>query len=115
MKIDAFVLIGGRSSRLGEDKASLMFGGETLAARAVSTIQNALPDSRTRLVAANDGRLTPALMIGIPFVFDVYLGRGSVGGLHGALANAETDWAFVLACDYPFVSARLIEILLRHV
>ena len=37
--------------------------------------------------------------------------RGPLGGLHAALANARTPWVFVLACDYPFVRADLIELL----
>jgi len=116
MIIDGFVLVGGKSSRLGEDKASLMFAGESLAVRAVHTVRASLADSRVRLVAAgNEGKIDHALLTGIPFVFDLYAGRGPVGGLHAALANATSGWAFVLACDYPFVSTQLISVLQNEI
>jgi molybdopterin-guanine dinucleotide biosynthesis protein A len=115
MKVDAFVLVGGRSSRLGEDKAAVIVGRESLAERAVRTTTDALPDARVRLVAAGEDMLNPALMSGLPFVFDLYPGRGAVGGVHGALAHAETDWAFVLACDFPFVSVEFVRALSTYI
>jgi molybdopterin-guanine dinucleotide biosynthesis protein A len=54
-------------------------------------------------------------MTGLPFIFDLYLGRGPLGGLYSSLASAETKWAFVLACDYPFVSAELIEFIKQQI
>lgn len=116
MNIDGFVLVGGRSSRLGEDKASLIFGGEALAVRAARVIQRSIENCHVRLVAASDEKkINAALLTGIPFVFDLYEGRGALGGLHAALANAQTEWAFVLACDYPFVSSKLISLLEKKI
>src|SRR5215468_7120483 len=116
MSIDGFVLIGGRSSRLGEDKASLLFGGELLAVRAARTIQEAIEDCRVRLVAAgNEKKINSALLTGIPFVFDLYEGRGALGGVHAALANSQSEWSFVLACDYPFISAEFISLLKKQI
>jgi molybdopterin-guanine dinucleotide biosynthesis protein A len=116
MIIDGFALVGGRSSRLGEDKASVLFGDETLAVRAARVISESIENCRVRLVAASDEkRLSIALLSGIPFVFDLYKDRGALGGLHAALAHAESEWAFVLACDYPFVSGELISLLQKQI
>jgi molybdopterin-guanine dinucleotide biosynthesis protein A len=116
MNIDGFVLVGGKSSRLGEDKASLLFGDEPLVVRAVRTIHGSIENCRIRLVAASKRRrINSALLTGIPFVFDLYEGLGALSGVHAALANAETEWAFILACDYPFVSGELIALLEKQI
>jgi molybdopterin-guanine dinucleotide biosynthesis protein A len=110
--IDAFILIGGRSSRLGRDKAVAELGGKTLAQRAFQTATEALPTSRVTFVAANEAQFgIDAIAAGGPFIFDLIPDRGPLGGLHAALAYARTPWIFVLACDYPFVTSELIRFL----
>ena len=109
---DAFILIGGKSSRLGTDKAFVEIGGKTLLERATNVVQDALPASRVTAVAADATNFAiQAITSGVPFVLDLHENRGPLGGLHAALANARTPWIFVLACDYPFVSADLIRLL----
>src|SRR3954471_23320778 len=112
MNIDSFILIGGRSSRLGRDKAVVEFGKQTLAQRAFLTTTDALPTSRVTFVAANEVQFgIEAINAGGPFIFDLIPDRGPLGGLHAALAYARTPWIFVLACDYPFVTSELIRFL----
>jgi molybdopterin-guanine dinucleotide biosynthesis protein A len=109
MTIDSFILIGGRSSRMGRDKALVEFGGQTLAERAMNTVSEALPEAKVTFVAANQVQFgVEAIRGGGPFVFDLVEGRGPAGGIYTALAHAQTDWIFVLACDYPFVSKEII-------
>jgi molybdopterin-guanine dinucleotide biosynthesis protein A len=52
-----------------------------------------------------------AIKSSVPFIFDLHEGRGPIGGLHAALAYSRTPWIFVLACDYPFVTPKLLELL----
>lgn len=107
---DAFILIGGRSTRLGRDKAFVELGGRTLLERAVHTLQPEF--ERITIVAGNSLQFaTQSIAADVPFVFDLYEGRGPLGGLHSALAHAESPWIFVLACDYPFISSDLIRLL----
>ncbi len=105
MDIDAFILVGGRSSRFGIDKANIHFDGKPLLERTVQTIKTALDPKRITLVAATE----PQLQLSLPFVYDIHQKRGPFGAVHAALASAQTDWAFIIACDFPFVSADLIE------
>src|SRR5205085_8926978 len=44
-----------------------------------------------------------------PAVADVYPRWGALGGLHAALANCRREWAIVVACDLPFVTAALFD------
>ena len=110
--VEAFILIGGKSSRLGVDKAFVQLDGKSLMDRAVETLRGALPEARVTAVAASQSQFAiKAITSGIPFIFDLYEGRGPLGGLHAALALARSPWIFLLACDYPFVSADLIQLL----
>lgn len=111
-ELDAFILIGGKSSRLGTDKAFVQLGGMTLAERAIANIRKGLPGAKLTMVAGNSTQFAiEAIISDTPFVFDLYETRGPLGGLHAALAYARTPWIFVLACDYPFVSPELIRLL----
>jgi molybdenum cofactor guanylyltransferase len=115
-KIDAFILIGGRSSRLGTDKAFVELGGRTLAERAVTNIRSGLSPGRITMVAGSSTQFAiQAITDDIPFIFDIHEGRGPLGGIQAALAYARTSWIFVLACDYPFVSGELIRLLADRV
>jgi molybdopterin-guanine dinucleotide biosynthesis protein A len=115
-QFEAFILIGGRSSRLGTDKAFVRFGGMTLAERAVDVTRRALSPERVTMVAGSSTQFAiDALAIDVPFIFDLYEDRGPLGGFHAALAYAQTPWIFVLACDYPFVSPEMIGFLAANI
>ncbi len=114
--IDAFILIGGRSSRLGTDKAFLELGGKTLMRRAADVVRAAFPETRITAVAGNSAQFPiQAITADVPFIFDLQEGRGPLGGIYAALAHAETPWIFVIACDYPFVSPELIRLLADNI
>jgi molybdopterin-guanine dinucleotide biosynthesis protein A len=110
--LEAFVLIGGRSSRLGQDKALLKIDGETFAQRAVNTISAALSPKQIYLVARDKNQFAAAdLPNDVPVIYDRYKDRGAYGGLHAALSTANSEWVFVLACDLPVVSVDLLKYL----
>lgn len=112
--LEGAILIGGRSSRFGQDKALVNLDGVTLAERAASTISAALSPKQIYLVARDENQFAAeALPKNIPLIYDQYKDRGAYGGVHAALSKAnaaKTEWTFTLACDYPFVSTGL----LRH-
>jgi molybdenum cofactor guanylyltransferase len=109
MKMEAYILVGGRSSRLGRDKALERIGGMTLAERALEAVRNSRVASKITFVTGNNLEFTiEAARLDAPFVFDLTEGRGPLGGLHAALANTEADWIFLLACDLPMVTAEVI-------
>jgi|SoiMethySBSTD1v2_1073268.scaffolds.fasta_scaffold00528_41 molybdopterin-guanine dinucleotide biosynthesis protein A len=97
--IAAFILAGGASSRMGTDKSQLLIERQTFAERISQTLF-ALTDSVT-LVGSQ------AASSNLPSVADVYPQWGALGGLHAALSACRRDWAIVVACDLPFVTAEL--------
>lgn len=113
---EAFILIGGRSSRLGTDKAFVELGGRTLLQTAIETVRRALPSADVTAVAGSSTQFAiNAITSDVPFIFDLNEGRGPLGGIHTALSYAKTSWIFVLACDYPFVSSELISLMAEKV
>ena len=100
---EGFILAGGFSSRMGEDKSRLRLGGRTfveIAARALSNVSGGV-----RVVGSRPGVESHGLAV----VRDIHEGLGALGGLHAALAACEAPWAAVVSCDLPFVAAELFE------
>ncbi len=89
------MLAGGRSVRMGTDKALLRYEGTRLVDRAVAHLQRLCDD----VVVAAGPRVIPELRV--PQVPDRPTGTGPLGGLAAGLAEAEGDVAFVLAVDLP--------------
>ncbi len=102
-----FVLAGGKSTRMGRDKASLSFAGQPLAIRALNLLREAgLPAS---LAGAS-----PALASFAPVVEDIEPGLGPLGGICAALACTPAHWAVFLPVDLPLLPASLITLLVHH-
>lgn len=99
---EAFILAGGASSRMGTDKSLLPIEGQTFTERIAETLLK-LTDSV--LVVGREADLN------LPSVQDVYPQWGALGGLHAALAACKREWAIVVACDLPFVTADLFSFL----
>jgi molybdopterin-guanine dinucleotide biosynthesis protein A len=106
-----YVLAGGKSSRMGSDKAFLELGGETFLARAVKALESVC-ESRVKVVL-NQNQAHFIEKIDVPSIFDVYENRGAAGGIHAALQDCESAYALILACDLPFVEKEAIKTLIE--
>lgn len=105
--VAGLLLAGGRSSRMGQDKALLPFGADPLALRAYHLLEAVCSE----VVVLRD----PAL--GFPVaharrVSDRFPGCGPLEGLASGLEAIEAERALVLACDMPFVPLELLRYLL---
>ena len=100
--LSAFVLAGGRSSRMGTDKAFLQFEGQTLLARALDLVRGLT--SEVRIVGPAQKFASHGLVIE-----DVYPGCGPLGAIHAALSGSPTDLNLILAVDLPFVTESLLQ------
>ena len=97
------VLAGGRSTRMGQDKAALLLGGEPLLRRAVRRLHCALAE----VIVAGPAELA-ALVPGVRIVADTQPGQGPLAGIGSALRATTTSWIFAVACDMPFVAPDLV-------
>jgi len=111
-----FVLCGGKSSRMGADKAFLEFGGQTLLARALA-VMSAVCDSVTIIgdpAKYDPSKYDPAKYDPAkyrPTIADIFPQCGPLGGIHAALVNSAAEFNLMLAVDMPFVSTELLAFL----
>ena len=105
----ALVLCGGRSTRMGRDKASLPFLGESLLARAVRRVRRVVDDV---VVVARPGQRLPSVAGPHRVARDEVEDRGPLGGLAAGLraAGGDVDVMLAVACDAPFVEAAAAEL-----
>ena len=98
------VLAGGRSTRMGRDKAEIEISGESLLARAFGLVTGLVAPA---WVCCAPGRARP----GYPCLFDAHAGEGPARGVAAALEAArahEADRVLVLACDLPRMTRELL-------
>jgi molybdenum cofactor guanylyltransferase len=99
-----FLLAGGKSSRMGEDKAFLDFAGQTLLARGLAELGSVCE----RVAIVGD----PATFGSYgPVIPDVFVGCGPLGGVHSALTHSSAELNLMLAVDMPFVMRQLLNFL----
>ena len=103
----AAILAGGRSSRLGRDKALLELGGEPLLARAVRLLR-AVVDEVIVVGPAERAAVVP----GVRIVPDERPGVGPLGGIASALRATEAPYLLVVATDMPLLNVDLLRYLL---
>ncbi len=104
------VLCGGRSSRMGRDKARIPIEGHELLARAVAALAEVCGE-----VALACGPTPRYAELGLPLLVDREPDLGPLGGIETALAAGGADLALVLACDMPGIGAHELRALIERV
>ncbi|MQG54297.1 MAG: molybdenum cofactor guanylyltransferase [SAR202 cluster bacterium] len=103
-KLDAIVLAGGESKRMGVAKATLPFGDTSLVGSAVAALR---PVFRRVLVVTRDKDSLAG--IDAEVLEDEWPQQGPLVGLARGLAHSDADWCFVTACDMPFLQVAVIK------
>ena len=110
--ISAVILAGGKSQRLGTDKALLELAGQPLLARAVHRLAVLSDDL---IVVTNNRDVYEHLGLNVRFVPDEQPGQGALMGIYSGLKAALHDSAIAVACDMPFVSVPLLQHMLPRI
>ncbi len=100
--VTAFVLAGGKSTRMGRDKAFLELDGKTLLERAVDSAR----EVTEQVWIVGDQKKFSRFG---PVVGDVYRERGPLGGIHIALTSTVSEWNLILAVDLPFLTPEFLK------
>jgi molybdopterin-guanine dinucleotide biosynthesis protein A len=101
-----YVLAGGKSSRMGVDKAFLEINGQTFIERAVKNLSEACENRVKIVLNRNQTHFIEKLPVEVRHIFDEYENRGALGGIQAALKDCETKYAIILAVDLPLVNSR---------
>jgi molybdopterin-guanine dinucleotide biosynthesis protein A len=108
LSVSAAIMAGGKSKRMGQDKAWIELDGEPLIKR-VATVLAQVADEV--IVVANEPRYAS---LGLRVVKDRYPEGGALGGIATGIGAAAHDTVLVAACDMPFLSADVWRVLLGH-
>ncbi|MHB8771006.1 MAG: molybdenum cofactor guanylyltransferase [Syntrophales bacterium] len=103
--ITGVILVGGKSRRMGRDKAFLRIAGDTLFGRVLEIFGNSF--DRLMLVGDHAERFAG---YSLPVLPDIYPGS-ALGGLYTALYHAETTYIFVSPCDIAFPNRNILRFL----
>lgn len=100
-EVGGYVLAGGKSSRMGRDKALLELAGKPLVQHAVVKLQRICAEVHLL------GNRNELAVYG-PLVRDVHEGRGPLSGIEAALEDSQYDWNLFMPVDMPFLPAAFL-------
>lgn len=104
------ILAGGRSTRMGSDKAAVTLDGKSLLLRAIDFWKTACPDAPI-YVSAGQQEHQLSLPEGVTPVYDLIKDRGPMGGLQAAFRQCAQELLWVSAVDMPLLSSQAVELL----
>jgi molybdopterin-guanine dinucleotide biosynthesis protein A len=109
MKITCAILAGGKSTRMGQDKATIKIGEKALIHLVYDKVKEVFDDVLiiSRLHNAIESIDAPVLKDIVPF-------GNSMTGIASALLYSETPYTFVVACDMPFLSTEAFRYMVKE-
>ena len=112
METSCIVFAGGKSSRLGYDKASETVGNRSLLQQVVSCVSSLSSD----IIVVTAGEQTVPQFVDYPklrVVTDIYPGKGPLGGIYTGLAASTSFYNLVVASDMPFLNHALLRYMIQ--
>jgi molybdopterin-guanine dinucleotide biosynthesis protein A len=103
----SIILAGGKSSRLGRNKALQVIGGKSLIQWVVDRL--AMLSTEIIIVTARGEAIPSYSTVEIKTVADIYPGKGPLVGIYSGLVSSSSSRAVVVGCDTPFLSVSLLE------
>jgi len=105
--VSAFILAGGKSTRMGSDKAFVTLNGRTLLSHALERARSLTPN----VWIVGDPQKYESHGTVVP---DIFVDCGPLAGIHSALGASSTELNLVLAVDVPFASLALLQFLIER-
>ncbi|MDD4357112.1 MAG: molybdenum cofactor guanylyltransferase [Smithellaceae bacterium] len=101
------ILAGGKNSRMGVNKAFLEINGVRMIDKTMDIYRRLFSEI---LIVTNDP-LPYLEFTHAAIVTDIYKGKGPLGGIYTGLFYSKNPYAFVSACDMPYLNKDFIEYL----
>ena len=107
ISMTAIILAGGKSSRMGQDKALLRFGEKTILENLVDFTNDIFSET---LVIVNETMKIESLNLRETNVYvDLIKNQGPLGGIYTGLIYSRNLSNFVFTCDMPFIDEYIID------
>ena len=103
------LLMGGKSSRMGADKAQLLFDAQPFWKKIAEELSLC-----GKVYLSVDQARDSAALEGYPYLRDEIPGIGVMGGLYTAFRAVPEELIFVCACDMPFMDHRFVRWMLNR-
>jgi molybdopterin-guanine dinucleotide biosynthesis protein A len=128
LNVSGFVLAGGESRRMGQDKTLLKLAGVPILLRATQLVESVVGSAIVigrRFANQQSGQSpdqSPSQSIAQPpdhhsalrIVPDDFPGAGPLGGIATALCTTSTTWSLIVACDLPYLTKPWLEYLVSR-
>lgn len=105
--MDAYILCGGESKRMGADKGLVKFKNKPLVQY---TIEVATPFFDNIFLLTSNPNYK---QFGLELISDIYPKLGPLGGIFSALSHRKNQQIFILPCDVPLISKEFIAFFLE--
>lgn len=106
---EAYILCGGQSKRMGQDKALVSIHGKPMIEYVIEVAQKVT--NKLYLV----GNKIEYKDFGCPIISDLVTNKGPMGGIFTALKNANSPTILILSCDIPFISTKTLHKLIESI
>jgi molybdopterin-guanine dinucleotide biosynthesis protein A len=119
LRVGAYVLAGGGSTRFGRDKALAELGGHSMLARMLALMDTAVSGEQLACTALVIGSAEKYDTVWTLCVEDRWPGEGPLGGIVTALLHTretepECEWNLIVSCDMPFLTADWLRFLVER-
>ncbi len=106
--VTGIILAGGRSTRMGENKAFLKIGNFT----AIEIVRNFMQSLFTNVILITN---SPAeySFLGLDTYEDVYKNMGPLAGIHSGLLNSTAEKNFILSCDLLLMKKEIVDYIIN--
>ena len=107
-KIAAYILAGGKSIRMGQDKGFVSIAGKPMILHVIELLEQFFSDIR---IITNNQEYE---IFGKKLIPDIIEDKGPMGGVYTGLSHSEFDMSFFISCDMPFVSKDWLDLLISN-
>jgi molybdopterin-guanine dinucleotide biosynthesis protein MobB len=109
--ITAAILSGGKSSRMGKNKSFALLNGIPIIEYVIKCLEQIFP----KIVISSNNENLYKNNYKYPVIKDIYQNKDAIGGIYSVLKNIDTQYAFITACDMPFIEENAVKLLIENI
>lgn len=106
------ILAGGKSKRMGFNKAFIEVNGQSIIQRIISVMRDTFSNV---MVVTNKNNVLDYEALDVRVVADIYKESGGLVGIYTAIFHSSSQYCFVAACDMPFLNNGIINDMLKSI